>query len=148
MATVSMQVKIAEKEYDAFRLAAAQLGMEAGDLISAFVNAIVREDPGLKQWQQGQKKKNFMSYLADKEKFLFVARLVNRIELYSKDLSYNVSAGDKEGTREMLSKLEACWSLIQEEFEGYRDEDPLAKPLWEEPQAIRREGACNDKTDV
>ena len=79
-------VELTEKQYETLCRMTANAGMPVADVIQAFAEEL----PGnsaLDGWLKQHQRKNFLSYLAQKEKLDFVASLFQKVIVYQQTFS-------------------------------------------------------------
>ena len=82
-------------------------------------------------------RKNFLSYLAQKEKLDFVASLFQKVIVYQANISAAYAKRKEKEAAKTVEQLETSWSLIQEIYASYAKENQAALPLLGELQLLK-----------
>ena len=129
-------VELTEKQYETLCRMTANAGMPVADVIQAFAEEL----PGnsaLDGWLKQHQRKNFLSYLAQKEKLDFVASLFQKVIVYQANISAAYAKRKEKEAAKTVEQLETSWSLIQEIYASYAKENQAALPLLGELQLLK-----------
>ena len=132
-------VELTEKQYETLCRMTANAGMPVADVIQAFAEEL----PGnsaLDGWLKQHQRKNFLSYLAQKEKLDFVASLFQKVIVYQANISAAYAKRKEKEAAKTVEQLETSWSLIQEIYASYAKENQAALPLLGELQLLKEWG--------